>query len=489
MRGIGILFLVALVMLAPELAHAATGAAPPEHAAGIVGTLLALLSTGLVALGTANMTGTIKHTFSTGSSDVPPVALGGGETEFYLGSAKTDKGGLALKLPAIELLVRGVLHQTGVLGSRIFWDNLARALIANIEIRSTFTGTLMASRNMLGAYLPIVEFISNGLRAGSRYRGAFPSAAGDYPFAYRTRIPLDHRVLMKSHHLAPLTLLLRNSYLVINWASPAVIAAMSAGASIDGMTVRATGKLLVESEITVGPAHEWVDYQVIASSGNVLTLKGFGSATGFSGVETPAAIDTAMLLTSVNGLGGPFTADTVIQYGWEDRGQQTINDIASQYTDVMDAVDDRSIGDLADAGTGSLADYSGHPYQLGVDPANIIPENQAGALFFPLIYPGGRESVELSKIQQYPGADSDVQITFSVPPVGTHHCLTHQIKRWTPAKLEEIRQQIIASGAAKRVLGTDNVDWEVKLKNKQAPGDVSAKKLTYLPHRLVPVGV
>jgi hypothetical protein len=493
-----IAIIIALVcVFAPELVEAATRAAPdlPAEGAGWLGRLAMLLGTGgLFALGQTNMTGTIKHTFSTGSSDVPPFALGGGETEFYLGSCKTDSGGLAYKLPCIEMLIRGVFHQAGGAGVRVFWDNFVRAIVANVEIRNTFNGTIMASRNILGAYLPIIDFVSNGMRPGSRFRGSFPAAPGDYPFAYRTRIPLDHRVISKAHHLAPLTALLRNSYLVLNWALPAVIAAISPGSTIDGLTVRATGKLLPESEITVGPAHEWVDYQVIASSGNVLTIKGWGSATGFSGVETPAAIDTALLLTSVNGLGGAFTADTLIQYGFETRAQQTINDIASMYTDVFDADDLRTIGSLADQGTASLTDWTGYPYALasaaGVpfDPANATAENQAAALFFPLIHPGGRESVELTKIQQFPGADEDVQLTFSVPPVGTHHILTHQIKRFTPAKLEEIRQQIINAGVAKRVLGTDNVDWEVKLKNKQAPGDLTAKKLTYLPHRLVPVG-
>ena len=481
------LLVLVLALLVPELAHAAARGAPAALAhVGLGGKLLALLGGSLGALGSSNFCRTLKHTLSTGSSDVPPVALGGGETEFYLGSALPHKGGKALKMESIGLLVKGTFHQAGGAGVRVFWDTFIRAIISNVEIRNTFTGTIMASRNMLGAYLPLVDFIGNGLRSGGRYRGSFPAANGDYPFAYRIRLPLDHRVMKKSHHYAPLTALLRNAYLVLNYQTPAVIQSISPGSSIDNLTVRATARLRPETEIMVGPAHEWTDYQVIASSGNVLTLKGLGSSTGFSGVETPAAIDTLLLLTNVNGLGGPFSADTVKSYGFETLEQTVINDVASQYEDVTDAIDGRPIGSLADQGTSSLTDWSGHPYALGTDPANILAENQATALFFPLLYPGSRGEVEMTKVPEFEGRDEDVQIDFTAPPVGTHHALAHQFKRFTPAKLEEIRAQLIGAGVTMAVLGTNSVDWEMKLINKQVPGDVSGRKLTYLGHRLVP---
>lgn len=432
-----------------------------------------------------NHSGYIKWPLTTGSTDAP-TATAGGNVSFGFGNVPASKGGLALYLAGIRLEFAGNLVQAGGAGSRTAWDNFVRAIVADVEIRNTFFGTPWSLRSILGAYLPLIEFVGLGYAYGSPPRGFFPAANATYAYQRPVHLPMGLGTNAKGHHFTQLAQFYKQAQLVLDFPAASVISGISTGSSLTAMTVKATALLLPEPEIRVGPAVEWVDYQVVASSGLENAIRSFGNATSYTGVTKGAAIAFAMLLTSKNGLGGAFTGTQMTGLAVPWRDQPLTTQIGSYIDELYQHMDRPTIGAVVDQGASqALSAFNGFPWAIGTDASNDGVLNNDNILGIPLVSTGRRGQV--TKLQEVGISNADESLTMQGTFSGTHHLLAQQLKGWTADQYDAMAKEVVDSGLARRVIGSNGpFRWSAKLEHKNTDArQIDNSKTKYIPVKLV----
>jgi hypothetical protein len=435
-----------------------------------------------------NHTGYIKWPLTTGSSDAP-TWVAGSQIQYGFGNIPSEIDGIPLYLAGVRLEINGNgLVQSGGTGSRLAWDNFRRALIADMEIRNVAVmGTPVSLRNVLGAYLDVIEFVGQGYHWASPPRGFFPAANGTYAFTHPIHYNFGVGAVSKGHHVAELALFYKGAQMVLDPAAASVISGMSTGGSLTNMTIKATGLLLPEPELRFGPGMEWVDYQVVASSGLENTIRSFGNSTGLSNSQRGALLLQAHLLTSKNGHNGAFTGTQLTQLAVPWRNQPLTNQIGSFVDELIQNMGDRPVvGSVTDqASTQALSAFNGFPWAMGTDPSNDQVLNNDKIISIPLVSQG--KEGQLTKAQEVGVKEGDVGLTLSGTFSGTQHLLCQQLKAWTPQAYDEAARLIVDTGLGRKLYGDRALSWDLKLQHKNPDAaTIDPKKLKYLALKLAP---
>jgi hypothetical protein len=417
-----------------------------------------------------------------GGNDNPSLTQGN-PTSFALDAVPIVNGNRANYLLGVLCTIGGVFVQAGTLGSEVFWDDFFRTLLQSVEVRNAWHGSPLNAQHALGAYWPILEYVGCGFRYASRRRGAFPATAASYGFAYTFMIPLCRGTNAKPVKTAQLQLLYKKAQLVLNIAPAATATAVSAGSSLTTLTCRASAVLQAHRSIWLAPGLEWVDYQNAASaSQSQIPLLNFGNTTNLTGTKANAGIAFLGALTSVNGLGGSFTADAVTQYQFPFLNQYLTQHMAAVLAQqLMSMGAQRTVGatHTQQALTDDQPnDVSGFPYILDTD--NFATSAGTGLgemlnlMFFPLVVQS--EDGQDSKVWQAYGDQSYnlVGPTFS----GTNHTLAQHLRAWEDTKEADFAAQVISSGLAQEVLGTSDLERR-RAPHDKAIANIEAGKARY----------
>lgn len=427
----------------------------------------------------ANNTGYQLWPLSTGSSDNPSLSQGS-PTTFNLDSLPIFQDQLAYYLIGLLVTITGTYTQAGGTGVATPWDVLFRLLVDSLEVRNAWHGTPVSVNFVKGSFFRVVEYVGCGYRRPVRDRGIIPAANGAYIFGYTFLVPLCAGVSEKPHHTALLNLFYKKAQLQINMAAAAVGTTFSPGSSLTLLAARCSAVMLPDSELRLGPAVEWVDYQNAASSGQTqIQLMSFGNNTALTGTERGAGVLFMGALTSVNGQPGSFAAETVTKFSFPWRGQVELQQTIGFYGQLLMCMGpQRAIGDASNqAVANALADTSGFPYAIGKDFSNTLDET-AGSLFFPIAAPA--LDLQLSKVQV---ADGDQSYFMTATFTGTHHNLVQHVRSWESSKIEDAMRQMVDNGLAKRVLGSNNIKPTIKMMGKQAL--VNPRKARFFPLKMV----
>lgn len=416
-----------------------------------------------------------------GGNDNPSLTQGN-PTSYALDAVPIVNGNRANYLLGVLCTIAGIFTQAGTLGQETFWDNFFRTLIQSVEVRNAWHGSPLNAQHALGAYWPILEYVGCGFRYASRRRGAFPAAAAAYGFAYTFMIPLCRGTNAKPVKTSQLQLLYKKAQLVLNIAPAASATAVSPGSSLGTLTCRASAVLQAHRSIWLAPGLEWVDYQNSASSSqSQIPLLNFGNTTNLTGTKANAGIAFLGALTSVNGLGGSFTAETVTQYQFP-----FLNQYLTQHLNAVLAQQLMSMGaQRINAGThiqGALADnqpndVGGFPYIMDTDlyaGDGAATSDCLNLMFLPLVVQS--EDGQDSKVWQAYGDQSYnlVGPTFS----GTNHTLAQHLRAWEDTKIADFAAQVISSGLAQEVFGTSDLEKRVAPHDK-AVQNIDAGKARY----------
>jgi hypothetical protein len=433
-------------------------------------------------------------TNGTGIQSWPLSAAGGGDnpsltqgspTVFNLNTLPIAQGDLAYYLPALVCTITGILTQAGGTGVRTAWNALYRILVESLELRNAWHGSPISPQFVKGAMMPIIEPITMGYRNMVRKRGFIPAANAAYSFSFTFPVPLSLGVGQKPHHTAQLVALYKEAQLSIQVAQASVLTALSPGATLSSLACRCSAMLLPEPEIRLGPVMEIVDYQVAATSGQVnVPLQSFGNNTGLTRMERGAGLVYLGLLTSNQGLPGPFAPENLTRLNVPWRGQTDTGHLPPYLAQQMLAMgNQRQVGSVDDQGISKgYSDTAGFPYTEGFDASNSTSE-MTGLLAVPLVTPAA--DLEVTKLQIIDG-DESFNATLSSGPSGTWHNLAIQLKSWQPNAWQDAAAYLISLGLPMKVLGQNSgLTWVPKtLKRNRS---IAAGKARFLPMVLKPV--
>jgi hypothetical protein len=434
-----------------------------------------------------NHTGFHFYPLTSGSNDNPTFSQTA-PTSFEMKNIPIFIGSLAYYLYGVLLTFTGNVVQAGGAGSAIpYWD-IVRALIDALEVRNAWHGTPVSSNHLKGSMLQVTEPLDCGYALPQIIPGIIPAANGTYAIEISVFVPLCIGEGDKPHHTAQLALFYKQAQCVINPSAASVLTGLSTGSSFTSLAVRASAVMLPEPEIRLGPVGEWIDYQSPASSNqSQIALDSFGNVTGLAGTMPNAGVLWQGALTSLRGLPGSFTVDTVTKFSYPFRGQVESMHIQAFVTQQLLAMGGGDFAARAMAAQQAALDgaMGAYPYdQQGSAGGPAGGGNNwkqlTGMLFFPLIT--AAPDMELTKVQTAKGTQSYFLTgpTFS----GTNHTLTKHVRSFDGNKRNDAVKQIVDSGLAKLVLGQDtNLGWVPKLLKKNQT--IDPDKLRYLPWRLV----
>ena len=415
---------------------------------------------------------------ATGGGDFPSLVQGN-PTVFTLNTLPLYEGDQAIYVPALECTITGNLVQAGGTGVRMAWDNLYRVLLESLELRNAWFGSPISPQNVKGSMMPIIEQMAAGYRNYARKRGFFPAANGTYPFSFTFPVPLSLGLGAKPHHTAQLAAFYKEAMLSLQVAQASVLTALSPGATLTSLQIRCSALLSKDPEIRVGPVVEFVDYQVAATAGQVnVPLLGFGNLSQLTRMERGAGLFYFGLLTSNQGLPGPFAPENVTRLNVPWLGQTDTGHMACYMTPQLLAMGPgRQIGGAVDQGASqALSDTGNFPYTAAFDATTA--NELTGALAIPIVTPA--QELELSKLRTIDG-DESYNIQLSSGPSGTWHNLAGQVRSWQPQALQEATQYLVNMGLPSKILkgGSGGLTWMVKALRKN--DDIDAAKTRYLP--------
>jgi hypothetical protein len=424
----------------------------------------------------------------TGFQTFPLSAAGGGDfpsltpgspTVWNLNTIPLFQGNLANYVPALAVTITGTLNQIGGSGVRIPFDGLYRILIESLEVRNAWHGSPMSPQHVKGAMLPIIEQMAAGYRLFSRKRGFFPAAAAAYPFSFSFPVPLSIGLGAKPHHTSQLAALYKEAQFSLQTAQAAILTALSPGATVTALQARCSAILLPEPELRVGPVMEWIDYQVAATAGQVnVPIQSFGNNSQLTKMEKGSGLFYFGLLTSNQGLPGPFLPENITRLNVPWRGQYDTGHMQPYIAQQILAMgNQRQIGSAADQGAATaLSDTGNFPYTAALD--QVGASELQGLLAVPLVVP--TTELELSKLQVVDG-DESFNAQLSSGPSGTWHMLAGQARSWQASALQDLTQYLVNLGLPSKILksGSGGLTWMVKALKKN--DDIDAKKVRFLP--------
>lgn len=424
---------------------------------------------------------------------------------------------LSFFIPIGAAGINPIASTGGRLGTSAYCiDDFIAALINSVKIEGALHKEPANEQTWKAAVLRTIEFVGCGFRYFGRqgpqvlHQGSRAVAPGGAAvFGFDIFLPLTYGLGEKGwQHNALPTFCYDNARLVLNFASgfndgdPC----NEAPPTLSSAVIRASLVMLPSQEINLAPAHEWIDYQVPASTSlsQVVSLDKFGLSTALDNVERGAGVDL-LLWVSQNlrstGYQGAASVKDLRGIGIPFRSQESTTHLAPFLRDMECAIDrpvlpaTQDLIEPADLPVDTVGgDKAGWPYKENYqEPVlNSIADDNAyldDPDVFPIIFPG--RDLELTKIASYE-ADQQIQLTFasgtSIPAGRIHHCLAHQFKSWTPAGWEALLRKCVDSGVAKQVLGTSAVTHSLKLlKKNPEPAALDLSRVRYLPHKVVPL--
>lgn len=414
-----------------------------------------------------------------------PTPVQGSPTVFNLNSIPINQGSLAYYLPALLCTITGTLTQAGGTGVRTAWNNLYRILLESLELRNCFHGSPITPQFVKGSMMPILEQICLGYRQPVRKRGFFPAANGAYAFSFTFAVPASLGLGQKPHHTAQLVALYKEAQLSVQIAQASVLTALSPGATLSALTMRCSAIIMPEPELRVGPVMDIVDYQVAATAGQVqVPLQGFGNQGQLTRMERGAALVYLGMLTSNQGLPGPFAPENLTRVNAPWRGQTDTGHLPPLiFQQVASMGNTRVAGSVDDQGIAKgYSDTAGFPYTEGFDASNSTNEF-TNLLAVPIATPAS--DLEVTKCQVING-DETINVQLSSGPSGTWHSLAVMLKSWQANAWQDIADHLMSLKLPDKVLGgNSNLTWEVKTLKKNA--DIANKKLRFLPMVMKPI--
>jgi hypothetical protein len=439
-------------------------------------------------------TGSILWPLVTGNNNDPTLTQGK-KTSFFCNTVpdRCPTGPLAYYLPVFLLHMTATLNQPASGGSQIFWDELQRALIASVNMLNCWYGSPISQNYVTGPLMPVVEFLQNGFMRPVRERPPYTSIHGSYPVDYTFALrPSTNAIGDLETETSQLALLYQTGEIALNIAGADVIDGLSKGATLTDMTAQISAVLVPRNELVLGtPIEAVVSEAVAGSNASFIQIKGFGTDTALTGIESKGGVLALMEMTSVNGQGGCFVMENVQQYNFPWRGQDPITDMTAfmSMNGISQLPNDRSQAlpiILEDGGDSSM---NNPPYSMAkLDEAATVGTDKLDlreALYLPMVFPG--TEVALSDIQT---ADNDKQYYLQVNGGfgnGTHVVLGLYARRWTDGMRAAWVKKVTGGNdsLAAYVLGADNVG-KAQLGQRVPNGKhlLTTDNYTYLPWQL-----
>jgi hypothetical protein len=388
---------------------------------------------------------------------------------------------------------------------RTQWDIL-RSLFASLEVTGAWHGTPLSSQHVKGSFLQLIEWVGNGMERPYRQSQPLTVAREEQPvaryFRYNMFVPLCLLAGAEGHHTALPAAMYRDAVFEMQCAATATGPISSD--TISAVAVDVSALLLPENEVRVGPSVQWIDYQQ-AVAGEAVTIDNMGVKTTVDMVDKGAGIVGAFWLSDRLGLPGPAMARDLADITVPWRGIVHTRHVdplllqleavtSGQYQPAGQSVDIDPDG--SDERSGDVAGFPYDDFDYGNSESgatNALAALPRNPVVIPLACPS--RDLKITKVQVIEGTQ-EVQLQFRdaiLPISGTHHILCCQLHSWNPAGWASAKQLLIESGVCRAVLGTDDVDWKLKMTKKQDPVDsagaskVKPTKLRLLPMTLQPV--
>jgi hypothetical protein len=414
---------------------------------------------------------------------------------------RSTTGPLAYYLPGVYVTFQGQIVQ-GASASVIHSDEFFGALFANVAWIQAWQGTAVRPTDNQGSQWAISEYFANGQRYAADQPGLIAlSTAGTYPFSVTIWVPFSSdRTYNLEEDTSQLALLARPSQLQINVAPLSALQGLSTGATFTNLTAQASAVLVPRQELVLGTPFETILTQVVAGSGNAVTIDAFGTDTGLTGVDPGGGVKELLFLTNVlHGEGGSWSPNNgITDFTWQWRGQNFTQDLISLLQMWKRQLPQRPFTETIGNQGGGLVGSSllvGLPYSVantttygGTSPAAGLIEF-ANLLFWPLILGGQRP--RLSALQT---ADSPQTFNMTVPGgfAGSHQILGRYARSWQQPMITGSAgwvAQVMAGGGgslAAYVLGPNYGAAKIGRKVPHGKSYVTGDEQRYLPYKLYP---
>lgn len=455
--------------------------------------LLKLLGSGGSLAILNDTTGYETVPLQSGGSNQPTVAPGNQYT-WDLSTIPIMVGGggqMANYLLCLLVTFYGSVVQSGGTGVPIHDDGLTAALVSSVQMQGAWHGTPLQQTFCLGAYLPIMEYLGAGFRLPRRVANSIPAANGTHAFNHTILIPLAIGNVAKPYQTAQLALMYKKASFIMNLNPTSVLSTLSPGATWGTMSMQISAVLEPQPNLLLAPGTEWVDYQSPASANqSQIPIFGFGNQTGLTGTNPNAGITDLFAIgngagTNLSGLlPGAFDVNNVLSYQWGWRSQNT-----TFHPEAIAAMHFLSLGPSKQGWYGpenapTAIDGQGYPYgnQAAVgQPSNAFP--LSGMLGFPLVT--STQRMLLSKVQTAGNNEMyTLQLKTGQSFSGQNHTFGRHVRSFSPDKIADWRAQVVASGMASALLGTNDIALRQKTLSKQR--FVPAKQLNFVPWVAVP---
>jgi hypothetical protein len=434
-----------------------------------------------------------------GGSNQPSITLGNQYT-WDLSTVPIMVGGggqMANYMLCLLMTFYGSVVQSGSTGVVITDDALTTALVSSVQLQGAWHGSPLQQTFCIGAYLPIIEYLGAGFRLPRRVPCAIAAANGTHNFNHTILIPLAIGNVAKPYQTAQLALMYKKASFIINMNAGTVLAGISPGATFAGtggtgsMTMQISAVLEPQPNLLLAPGNEWIDYQSPASAGqSQIPIFGFGNQTGLVGTNPNAGITDLFAISNGSGtplsglLPGSFDPAGVQSYQWGWRGQNT-----TFHAEAIAAMQFLALGPSKQGWFGpenapTAIDGQGFPYINSSNAAQPSNASPLSALYgFPLVTSTGR--MLLSKVQT---AGNNEMFTLTLKNgfsfSGQNHTFGRHVRSFSPDKILDWQAQVIASGMASALLGTNNIALRQKTLSRQRV--VPAKQLNFVPWYAVP---
>lgn len=406
------------------------------------------------------------------SNDAPAWATSS-VIKFFLDSIPlTTRGNLANYVPCLKLTAYGSVNTTGNQADRLQWEDICAALYTNFDLQGAWHGRPIAAQHMRGATARIWSLISGGYQMGSRFQPGQRACDGAKAFRHVVYLPLSHALGKNgARYTSQLALLYQNAHLEINTPTGAVTTRTGVPITINSANLRCSAVLLPEPSLRLAPGVEWIEHQQSGAQAgsDTVTLNAIGTTTALEGVEPGAGIDTILALCFREGLLGSWTASDLSRFSSPFTDVTQTQDL-DYFVNILEQVSakgerprNQQVEDLA-AGTpvaiGQVIDRSGFPYGYNsiadtdytATPPGDGSKLPDSLLCYPIVVSG--PELELTKVQRFEGNATYYRTVAAIQASTIDRTLVHQYKSFTPAKIEDFRQQLITSGLARDVLGT-----------------------------------
>jgi hypothetical protein len=207
-------------------------------------------------------------------------------------------------------------------------------------------------------------------------------------------------------------------------------------------------------------------------------INSFGANSTLAGVQGMAGIHSILWASNalIGDAKGPGTVASLTQFACDFLGIRQNNDPQAFIQQMYEELGTDAMSSAIDVPLQELYPF----FDLTVGPI------ADAAKFFPVIPPV--KHFDASKLLDAVGNPS-YDLTGTFTPGGNHYTYVEAAYPFSQAKLDSLLEVIKKSNIAAELYGTNDVEYETKLANKQNPDAIAAfnpQKLTYLPRKVSP---